>query len=160
LTRWEEVANVEPDNPEIAYYVELLRKLLGLNKGDDKNAGDKKTKEPAEKTGFKPDSPDYFPGLNDNEIDPDANNMSRDAYVEMKLRAAVIDFSQSRYEASAKDCLFTLRADPENELAYVRLGSAYYAMGFEKYAIKAWEKALRLNPNDADLIEFMQKIKK
>jgi len=46
-----------------------------------------------------------------------------------------------------------------SELGYIRLGSAYYAMGFEKYALKAWEKALKINPSNADLIEFMGKNK-
>jgi len=50
----------------------------------------KKTREPGEKTGFKPESEDYFPGLKENEIDPEANNISKEAYVETKLRSAVI----------------------------------------------------------------------
>jgi len=36
LARWEEVAIVEPDNIEIEYYIDLLKKLLGLHNNDDK----------------------------------------------------------------------------------------------------------------------------
>jgi hypothetical protein len=143
LTQLEAFAAIIPGNTEVNYYIELLKKMLGKQGTAD--------------TGKKDQPQDEFPGLEGQENEPLMASMGKEDYVAFKLRAAVVDFSQGRYDTSVKDCLYALRADPKSEMAHVRLGSAYYAMGLGKYATKAWQKALLLNPNNKDLKEFMQK---
>jgi tetratricopeptide (TPR) repeat protein len=139
LTELKVFAGVIPDNTEVNYYIELLQKMLGKqNKPENANK-----------------KPDEFPGLDNSEPDPLLSTMSHEEYIDFKLHAAVMDFNQGHYDSSVKDCLYAIRVDSKKELGYVRLGSAYYALGLEKYALKAWQKALELNPNNSDLKEFM-----
>ncbi len=147
-------AGIIPGNTEVNYYIELLKKMLG--KGSAKPQENQSGENGGGKGGKGSDQKDEFPGLDDKAPDPMLSNMSRDEYINYKLRNAVTDFNQGYYDLSAKDCLYALRADPNKDLSYVRLGSAYYAMGMRQYAVKAWQKALQLNPGNADLREFMQ----
>jgi tetratricopeptide (TPR) repeat protein len=147
LIQLEIFAGIIPDNTEVNYYIELLKKMLG-------KPGAKPPEKPAEGSGGKGEG-EEFPGLNDKNDDPLLSSMTKEEYASYKLRASLEDFKQGHYESSLKDCLAVIRTDPARELGYVRLGSAYYALGMQQYAAKAWHKALQLNPNNADLKEFM-----
>jgi tetratricopeptide (TPR) repeat protein len=50
-----------------------------------------------------------------------------------------------------------LALEPNDVLALKRLGSAYYSLGRKKQARAAWERALKLSPNDASLKKFLTK---
>ena len=151
LTQLEAFAGIIADNTEVNYYIELLKKMLGKQ---NKPVEEKKAQ--GEQQGQGPQRPDEYPGLEGQGSDPMMANMGREDYISFKLRASLMDFKQGHYDLSVRDCLYVLRQDPNNELAHVRLGSAYYALGMQQYAVKVWQKALQLNPYNADLKEFMQ----
>jgi tetratricopeptide (TPR) repeat protein len=155
LNELEVFAGMIPGNTEVNYYIELLKKMLG--KQPAKPQEKPSSGGASDKTGGNGDNgqKDEFPGLEDKAADQLLSSMSKEEYINYKLRGAVTDFNQARYDVSVKDCLYVLRVDPNRELGYVRLGSAYYALGLRDYAIKSWQKALQLNPNNADLREFM-----
>ena len=44
-----------------------------------------------------------------------------------------------------------------NQLAWIRLGSAYYMLGDREKAKKAYTKALELNPDDTITRKFMER---
>jgi tetratricopeptide (TPR) repeat protein len=78
--------------------------------------------------------------------------------IETKLRKAVSLFKQQNYEAAAESCREALMLDPESSLARERLGSAYYAMGLKDKAVVVWREALRLDPGNDSLKDFLNKI--
>ena len=59
-----------------------------------------------------------------------------------------------------KLCDEVLEIDPNNITALQRKGSAYYRLGNKVEALKAWEKALLLMPDDGVLKTFIPKVKK
>ncbi len=50
-----------------------------------------------------------------------------------------------------------LNLEPNNALAYKRIGSAFFAMGQREKAKNAWEKSLQMNPADRSLKEFLDR---
>ena len=53
-------------------------------------------------------------------------------------------------------CRRALLLDPQNRQAWVRLGSAHYALGEKKRASEAYLRALELGPDDLELQEFLK----
>jgi len=76
--------------------------------------------------------------------------------VDQKLVSALNYIYDSKYDRAIVECNDVLALEPENILAYKRLGSAYYALKKEEEAKKIWRKALKLAPNDEELKMFIK----
>ena len=85
--------------------------------------------------------------------------LTKDSIIEVKLQRAVKYFNDKNYEKAIKECREVIEIDPNNEMAYVRLGSAYLMFGAQGEAKKIWEKALELNPKNKDLQDFLKRLK-
>lgn len=83
-------------------------------------------------------------------------NPSADA--EDKLSDAERYFLVGHFALAAKAAEDAVRLNPTSARAHERLGSSYYSLGFRELAIEHWRKSLDLNPNNAPLRAFMQKI--
>lgn len=75
------------------------------------------------------------------------------------LFAALNNIYEGRYDLAIQNCSLIIAVQPENTLAWKRLGSGYYAMGEKKKAQDAWARALKLAPEDAELKQFMKEFK-
>lgn len=73
---------------------------------------------------------------------------------------SLISFRKRDYAQVVKICEEILLLEPEDVLAYKRLGSAFYAMGEKDKAIQMWEQALRLNPKDDKLRRMVEDVRK
>lgn len=73
---------------------------------------------------------------------------------------SLISFRKRDYAQTVKLCEEILLLEPEDVLAYKRLGSAFYAMGEKDKAVRMWEQALRLDPKDEKLRRMVESIKK
>lgn len=73
---------------------------------------------------------------------------------------SLISFRKRDYAQTVKLCEEILLLEPEDVLAYKRLGSAFYAMGEKDKAVKMWEQALRLDPKDDKLRRMVESVKK
>jgi tetratricopeptide (TPR) repeat protein len=71
---------------------------------------------------------------------------------------AVHDIYDGKYHLAVATLNEILALEPEDVLALKRLGSAYYSLGKKARAKEAWERALRLQPNDATLKKFLAKV--
>jgi tetratricopeptide (TPR) repeat protein len=79
--------------------------------------------------------------------------------VEQKLDTVLEAIYDGRYELASMECELVLTLEPENTLAWKRIGSIYYAQGKLKQARTAWQTALKYSPNDDELKKFLQKTK-
>ena len=79
--------------------------------------------------------------------------------MEQKLAVILDDIYDGKYEHALIECELVLQIEPDNVMAWKRLGSVYYALGKRKDAKNAWEKALKLDPNDKEIAKFYNKIK-
>ena len=80
--------------------------------------------------------------------------------VDQKLYRALEHFYEGKYDLTVKEAQDVLLLEPNNALAYKRIGSAYFAIGQRQKAIEAWEKSLALDPTDTSLQEFVDNVKK
>jgi len=80
--------------------------------------------------------------------------------VEQKLSAALLSFRAGDYVKSTSLCEEALLMDPNNALAYKRLGSSFYALGNYDKAREAWTRSLELNPGDPKKKETLGYIKR
>jgi tetratricopeptide (TPR) repeat protein len=76
--------------------------------------------------------------------------------VEQKLWNSLQYFYDGKYDLVIKECQEVLELEPENILAYKRMGSAYFAMGNKEKAKEIWQKALQIAPDDEELKEFLK----
>lgn len=79
--------------------------------------------------------------------------------IDQYLFAALNHIYDGRYDLSIQECTIIIELQPENILAWKRLGSAYYAIGKKDKARETWEKALKVAPNDTELKQFIRQIK-
>jgi len=79
--------------------------------------------------------------------------------VDQKLNESLAAFNRKEYEKVISLCEDVLLLEPENALAYKRLGSALYALGNVNKAVEMWKKALILDPNDKELKTLIENIK-
>lgn len=79
--------------------------------------------------------------------------------VEQKHNEALTAFNKREYEKVISICEDILLLEPENALAYKRLGSALYALGNITKAVQMWRKALDLDPLDRELKTLLESIK-
>ena len=80
--------------------------------------------------------------------------------VDYKLYKALNYFYEGRYDQVIKEAQDILVIEPDNALAFKRIGSAYYAMGQKKRAIEAWERSLELRPDDNSLRGFLKQLER
>jgi tetratricopeptide (TPR) repeat protein len=73
---------------------------------------------------------------------------------------SLIAFRKRDYATVVKLCEEILLLEPEDVLAYKRIGSAFYAMGEKNKAVQMWEQALKLDPRDEKLRRIVETIKK
>jgi tetratricopeptide (TPR) repeat protein len=79
--------------------------------------------------------------------------------IDQYLFAALNHIYDGRYDLSIQECTIIIELQPENILAWKRLGSAYYAIGKKDKARETWEKALKVAPDDTELKQFIRQIK-
>ncbi|MGM0568730.1 MAG: PorV/PorQ family protein [Elusimicrobiota bacterium] len=77
---------------------------------------------------------------------------------EYKLHRSLQNFYEAEYSRSIELAQDVLVIEPDNAEAYKRIGSAFYAMGNEERAAEAWEKSLEIDPDDAQLRRFLQRL--
>ena len=75
----------------------------------------------------------------------------------LKMKHAVDEVYRRRFPSAIESLRAALWLDPNNGIAWTRLGSCYYATGDKERAAAAYRKALQLNPSDARLKAFMEK---
>lgn len=73
----------------------------------------------------------------------------------MRMKAGVDAVYQRRFAVAVEALRDSLWLEPNNAVAWTRLGSAYFAMGDKPRAAAAWKKALEINPADEKLKAFM-----
>jgi tetratricopeptide (TPR) repeat protein len=79
--------------------------------------------------------------------------------VDQYLFTSLNNIYEGRYDRAIQETSLILELEPDNVLAYKRLGSAYYAMGRTNQARTAWQQALKLSPNDSELKEFIRLVR-
>jgi len=77
--------------------------------------------------------------------------------VDQKLYNALNYFYEGKYDMTIREAQDVLKLEPNNALAYKRIGSAFFAMGQREKAKEAWSKSLEMNPADKSLKEFLDK---
>jgi tetratricopeptide (TPR) repeat protein len=87
-----------------------------------------------EKTGFKTEYAKPVSGM---------------SIVDQKLYECLMAFRQKDYSKVIGICEEVLILEPNNILAYKRLGSAFYALGDKEKAVQTWRKALRISPDES-----------
>lgn len=79
--------------------------------------------------------------------------------VDQKLEIALDAIYGGKYGLAAAECEVVITLELDNVVAWKRLGSAYYALGQTGQARYAWEKALKLVPDDQEIKKFLTKVK-
>ena len=80
--------------------------------------------------------------------------------VKEKLLRALGLFYEGKFTDVIKLCSEILRLEPANTTALERMGSAYYKLGQKLDALRVWEKAALLNPDNKVIVKFVDKLKK
>jgi len=75
------------------------------------------------------------------------------------LVQAVGHYFAGDYESAENECLVAIDIAPYLELSFVRLGSIYVKQGRVDEAIAAWERALQIEPGNAELREWLEALK-
>lgn len=76
--------------------------------------------------------------------------------VNRKLQQALENIYDGKYVQAIAECNTVLELEEDNVLALSRLGSAYWAMGNLEKARKSWQEALKYEPNNLQLLEFLK----
>jgi tetratricopeptide (TPR) repeat protein len=80
--------------------------------------------------------------------------------IDQYLFAALNHIYEGRYDLAVDESSIVIELDPDNTLAYKRLGSAFYALGKKAEARGAWERALEMSPDDKELKRFIKELVK
>ncbi|MDI6641511.1 MAG: tetratricopeptide repeat protein [Elusimicrobiota bacterium] len=82
--------------------------------------------------------------------------------VNTKLNVQYITaYKNKDFQTATRLCKDVIELEPENYLAYLRLGSAYYQLGDKEKALAAWQKAIKLEPSVKTQIEpYLREIEK
>ena len=67
---------------------------------------------------------------------------------------------EKKYNKAISECKIAINNFPDLYLPYEKLGSAYYLNNNYDDALKSWEIALAMEPNNTKLIKFLNAIKK
>ena len=79
--------------------------------------------------------------------------------IDQYLFAALNHIYEGRYDLAIQECTIVLDLQPNNVLAYKRLGSAYFAIESKEKARESWERALTLSPDDRELKKFIKDLR-
>lgn len=82
--------------------------------------------------------------------------LPRAALVQLKLQRAEHAVGERRFGEAARECQEAVWLNPKNALAWTRLGSTRWASGEPERARAAFEQALALDPENAEVREFMR----
>lgn len=82
--------------------------------------------------------------------------MPYEALINEKLRKAAKGFYMRQFDMTAKECEEVVLLEDGSNIAWIRLGSAYFMMGDKEKAKGAYRKALALVPDDKVTLEFMR----
>ena len=77
--------------------------------------------------------------------------------IDQKLYNALNYFYDGKYDMTIREAQDVLKLEPNNALAYKRIGSAFFAMGQREKAKEAWNRSLQINPADKSLKEFLDR---
>ncbi len=75
--------------------------------------------------------------------------------VEQRLQEILEAIYERRWVRAVSLCEEVLDLEPDNVLALKRMGSAYFGMGNRQKATEIWERALEIDPNDKELLEYL-----
>ena len=87
--------------------------------------------------------------------DPDGI-LPLEALVHLELQRAEEAFFSELFGAAVQACRRALILSPDSSEAWLRLGSAHYALGDEERARASYLRARELGPGDADLERFLE----
>src|SRR3989339_99093 len=76
--------------------------------------------------------------------------------VSRKLQQALENIYNGKYVQAITECKTVLELEEDNIVALMRLGSAYWAMGDFDKAKSVWRDALRYDPNNVQIREFLK----
>ncbi|MFH1956892.1 MAG: tetratricopeptide repeat protein [bacterium] len=76
-----------------------------------------------------------------------------------KLYKSLKSFYEGKYEEAISLAEEVVAANPEDALAWKRLGSGYFILGDNDKAIYCWAESIKYDPNDRKLKSFLKKIK-
>lgn len=76
--------------------------------------------------------------------------------VDYKLQLSLEYVYDGQFLKAINECNHVLDMDPDNVLALTRMGSAYYAMGQKQEAKGLWTRALKLDPSNDVLKQFLR----
>ncbi len=68
-------------------------------------------------------------------------------------------FSLAEYKKAIDICNDILRKEPENLLALKRLGAIFYLLDMDRAALKTWEKAAKLEPENQNIRRYIVELK-
>jgi len=91
---------------------------------------------------------------------PEVGTTKGMSLVEEKLYKCLNYFYDGKYNLVIKEAQEVLTLEPDNPIAYKRIGSAYFAIGDKKRAVKNWRKSLEINPSDEDLRDYIIRVEK
>jgi len=79
--------------------------------------------------------------------------------VEQKQETILDAIYDGKYEYAQMECELVIALEPDNALAWKRLGSVYYALGKRSDAKNCWQEAIKITPDDVETKKFLQRIK-
>lgn len=80
--------------------------------------------------------------------------------ISQKLQQALELIYDGKYVSAISTCRDILELEPRNVMALMRMGSAYWAIGHTGKAREVWRRALRLDPDNEQLLKFLKKEEK
>ncbi|RLC50354.1 MAG: hypothetical protein DRZ79_04530 [Candidatus Cloacimonadota bacterium] len=69
-------------------------------------------------------------------------------------------YYEQNYEGAISECKKAIRIAPNFALSYLRLGSIYYKLGDAEEALYYWEKAKKLDPENEEIKQIFEDIKR
>ncbi|MBI4656219.1 MAG: PorV/PorQ family protein [Elusimicrobia bacterium] len=82
--------------------------------------------------------------------------LPKPALIKEKFKKAAAAFYLQKFDVSVKELLEIALIDETNELAWTRLGSAYFAAGDKEKSKATYQKVLEMNPYNKSVLEFMK----
>ncbi len=95
------------------------------------------------------------------ELDQLENGISKDYLNESIISLISADrlINNQNYEEAIEECNKSIKLFPHLSIAYEKLGSAYYLNNDYESALKYWNTALALNPENSNLSQFLSALK-
>jgi len=80
--------------------------------------------------------------------------------INQRLQSALDSIYKADYTGAIMECNRVLKIDPNNTLALMRKGSAYYALKKYSQAERNWEKVLKIDPNNKEVKKFLKALRR